>query len=127
VREEGRTQAHDAGLALRRLPPLPRHEAAGGPRATEGGRPCSVQVGGRRRGVDAQAERRDVRQVRRRDHASEGKTVKPFDRIVSTPLEEQVGKPCSCVPCERDGQHAPACSVHDEDGDVKCDCWRSAG
>jgi hypothetical protein len=48
--------------------------------------------------------------------------VKPFERIASTPLEDQVGKPCSCDVCERDGkQHEPACAVHEEPPG-KCDC-----
>lgn len=48
-----------------------------------------------------------------------------YFRLASTPLEIQVGKPCGCEACERDGAHEPACAVHEEPA-AACDCARSA-
>jgi hypothetical protein len=57
----------------------------------------------------------------RRMPVSGGERMKPFEGLVATPLEDQVGQPCSCDACERDGQHAPACGVHEEPIE-ECDC-----
>jgi hypothetical protein len=43
-----------------------------------------------------------------------GLTRRKYKRIVSTPLEDQVSRVCQCAACERDGQHAPWCAVHEE-------------
>lgn len=57
----------------------------------------------------------------------------PYRRLASTPIEDQLGRPCGCAACERDGAHEPACGVHEvtelADGTnvtATCDCGKNA-
>jgi hypothetical protein len=46
-----------------------------------------------------------------------------YRRLASTPLEDQAGRLCGCLRRQEDGQHEPACSVHEEQS-AACDCAR---
>jgi hypothetical protein len=53
--------------------------------------------------------------------------VKTFVTLVpdaATTDSERLDRFCHCDACERDGQHEPTCSVHEEPPG-KCDCHRS--
>lgn len=71
--------------------------------------------------------RNPARSTRRTDFASRGVPLpvlesasrEPYRRLASTPIEDQLGRPCGCAACERDGAHEPTCGVH---AGEPCDC-----